>query len=180
MKRIKCAAAVSVDRSLDVLVLEVTVDRRRWMFDPGAAEIRRDDDRRDDRAAPGRRRLPQGAKMVVLFIVKHLYLLGRAADRTSLAGFCFSLLSKRARTISKWPEAKGTKVESKQGVRGDFYDRGQGLGWRVNFRSNHYWTYPGESLVYFFTSYRSGIWFFSSAVVGYHSDEIFQTSFTDF
>lgn len=71
------------------------------MCDPGAAEIRRDDDRRDDRAAPGRRRLPQGAEMVVLPVVEHLHLPRRAADRAPLARVRLPLLSQGARAIPK-------------------------------------------------------------------------------
>lgn len=70
------------------------------MCDPGAAEIRRDDDRRDDRAAPGRR-LPQGAEMVVLPAVEHLHLSRRAADRAPLACVRLPLLSQGARAIPK-------------------------------------------------------------------------------
>lgn len=70
------------------------------MCDPGAAEIRRDDDRRDDRAAPGRR-LPQGSEMVVLPAVEHLHLPRRAADRARLACVRLPLLSQGARAIPK-------------------------------------------------------------------------------
>lgn len=69
------------------------------MCDPGAAEIRRDDDRRDDRAAPGR--LPQGAEMVVLPAVEHLHLPRWAGDRAHLACVRLPLLSQGARALSK-------------------------------------------------------------------------------
>lgn len=135
MKRIKCA--------LLAVAAAADCDSRRWMCDPGAAEIRRDDDRRDDRAAPGR--LPQGAEMVVLSAVEHLHLPCRAADRAPLACVRLPLLSQGARTISKWPEAEGAEDGPPgQGVRGDFYDRGQGLGRRTDFRADHHWTHLGE------------------------------------
>lgn len=69
------------------------------MCDPGAAEIRRDDDRRADRAAPGR--LPQGAEMVVLPPIEHLHLPRRAADRAPLACVRLPLLSQGARALPK-------------------------------------------------------------------------------
>lgn len=135
MKRIKCA--------LLAVAAAADCDSRRWMCDPGAAEIRRDDDRRDDRAAPGR--LSQGAEMVVLPAVEHLHLPCRAADRAPLACVRLPLLSQGARAISKWPEAEGGKDGPPgQGVRGDFYDRGQGLGRRTDFWTDHHWTYLGE------------------------------------
>lgn len=148
MKRIKCA-------SLALAAAAAVSDSRRWMCDPGAAEIRRDDDRRDDPAAPGRRRrLPQGAEMVVLSPVEHLHLPRRAADRAPLARVRLPLLSQGARAIPKWPEAEGAEDGPPgQGVRGDFYDRGQGLGRRADFRADHHRTYPGKSLYIFVHMY---------------------------
>lgn len=145
MKRIKCVLLAAAAAVCDC-------DSRRWMCDPGAAEIRRDDDRRDDRAAPGDgRRLPQGAEMVVLPAVKHLHLPCRATDRAPLACVRLPLLSQGARALPKWPEAEGAEVGPPgQGVRRDFYDRGQGLGRRADFRTNHYWTYPGKIFYFLF------------------------------
>lgn len=121
----------------------------RWMCDPGAAEIHRNDDRRDDRAAPGRR-LPEGTEMVVLPAVEHLHFPCRAADRTPLACVRLPLLSQGTRIRSKWPETERAKDEpSGQGVRGDFYDRGQRLGRWTDFWTNHHWTYFGK---FFFLS----------------------------
>lgn len=127
--------------------LAAACDSCRWMCDPGAAEIHRNDDRRDDRAAPGRR-LPEGTEMVVLPAVEHLHFPCRAADRTPLACVRLPLLSQGTRIRSKWPETERAKDEpSGQGVRGDFYDRGQRLGRWTDFWTDHHWTYFGKFLL---------------------------------
>lgn len=109
------------------------------------AEICRYDVRRDDRADSGWR-LPPRTEMVVLRPIEHFHLPLWAADRLALAGVCLSLVSKGARIRSKWPQTKGTEGRPpEQGVRGDFHDRGQRLGWRAHFRSNYNRTYPCKS-----------------------------------
>lgn len=86
--------------------------------------------------------MSQGAQMVVLPALQHLHFPRRPPHRAAMAGRCLPVLPQGARTRPERSEAEGAEGQSPEqaGVRGHFYDRGQGLGRRTHFGTNDHWT----------------------------------------
>lgn len=85
------------------------------------------------------------APMVVFPPVVHFHVPGRAADRAAMARVRIFVLPQGARVFAKRPQTEGAEGRQGQaGVRGDLFDRSQGLGWRTHFRANHHWTHSSK------------------------------------
>lgn len=90
-------------------------------------------------------------KMVVFSSIKYIHIFGRSIDRAAMACLRISLLSQRARTITKRSKTKRTESQStgKARVRRNIYDWSKRLGWRINIGTNNNWTYFGKLKKYF-------------------------------
>lgn len=87
--------------------------------------------------------------MVVLSAVQHIHLPGRAARRAAMARVRLPVLPEGARAGAERPEAEGAEglPPGQAGLRGDLYDRGEGLGRRTDIGTDHYRSNIGEYFV---------------------------------
>lgn len=84
--------------------------------------------------------------MVVLSSILNLHLFGRSPHRSAMARVRLPLLPQGTGVFSERSQAERTEGGAGQaGVRGDVYDRGQGLGRGAHFGTDYYWPDSGES-----------------------------------
>lgn len=78
--------------------------------------------------------------------ILHLHLLGGIAHRPDMEALRLLVLPEGGGPRAQRSQTEGAEGrEAEQaGIRGYFHDGGQGLGWRADFRANHYRENPGK------------------------------------